>query len=239
MQSVGLSSIHSSRNVLPYSAGDSSHVLSSFKSVGESLSAGSAVTADSFVNVAPMDEDDSRLSYDPYLESAQRKLNFRNSRQNKSQGPESSQTPVTTPLDDSSEDSHYKLPTDVPNVLEIPVKVFKQCMSAAFETRQRREGISEVQLRRIHERNYWNKIVSDRIEHFGTIHLRVGEGLLLLGNAHMSCKEYMEALRVFKSAVRIFRRLKGDSHLSVAKVSFIRPPSISCTTCTAFLATAR
>jgi len=196
------------------SPGDCSYDFSSVKSGNGSFDHGSAVSADSFIFVSPSYEDDISHEFnDPYLDDGiKRRRNLR-----KSPPREASRTPVTAPLDDSTvETPPPRSVKGLPEVLEIPIKSFETVKDGEFVNR-RRDACPSVQLKSLHERNHWNKIVSDRIRVYGPIHVRVGEGLLLLGNAHMSCKEYNEALKVFTSTVRIFRKLYGDSHLSVAK----------------------
>ena len=191
-------------------AGDTSYELPSVKSVNDSISVGSAASADSFVYIIG-DDDESDDLEDPYL-SRRRRRTTKNP-------PIISpvRTPVTTPMDDSIIDDgsvSSRSLQGLPQFLEIPIKSFE---TSQEDVTRRREAYSPLARKSLHERNYWNKIVSDRIQHYGTIHLRVGEGLLLLGNAHMNCKEYSEALKVYKSAVRIFRKIYGDSHLTVAR----------------------
>jgi len=127
---------------------------------------------------------------------------------------------MTAPLDDSTAGTNTSTsPRGLPEILsiELPIKNFNPPIGNEDEIRNRRAVYAPSQAKALHERNWWNKIVADRIKHYGTIHLRVGEGLLLLGNAHMNCSEYADALKVYKSAGRIFRRVKGDSDLTVAR----------------------
>jgi len=111
------------------------------------------------------------------------------------------------------ESTSQRSSNNVPRVLVIPKKV-EACRNARLRKIQEKDvSVAKAQ----HERNYWNRIVSQRISTLGTIHIRVGEGLLLLGTAHMRCKEYHEALKVFKSATLIFRSMYGDMHLGLAR----------------------
>lgn len=205
------------QKVDPVSVGEISYDFSTVKLTPDgSLDMGSAVSADSFVIASPgtFNEDISHEFNDPYLNDGIK----RRRDQRKPPAPrEVTMTPVTAPLDDSlTENSSPQMsPKKLPELLEIPIKYFETVKDE--EVKQRRDVCSPSQIKHLEERIHWNKIVSDRIETYGTVHLRVAEGLLLLGTAHMNCKEYKEALQVFTSTVRIFRKLYGDSHLSVAK----------------------
>ena len=106
----------------------------------------------------------------------------------------------------------------IPRCFEFHIKSFKTVQLSDSELQRQREALSPLQQKHVHERFFWNKVVADRIKHYGgAIHLRVAEGLMLLGNAHLNCEEFNDALKVYRSAVRIFRNLRGDSHLTVAR----------------------
>lgn len=217
------------------SEGDVSYELDSLQSTGDSLSVGSAVSADSFIYIRGShgdhfdvyDEPDDFV--DPYLANNRRTSNFR---KNRPISPE--RTLVTAAMEDIDDDydstasddesdmrpgAHSQLVMqELPRCLEFHIKSFEATKLDSFEIRQRREELSPLQQKHVQERFFWNKIVTDRIRHYGgAMHLRVAEGLMLLGNAHLNCAEYSDALKIYRSAVRIFRNLRGDSHLTVAR----------------------
>jgi hypothetical protein len=203
-------------------AGDISYELATLASTNESLSVGSAVSADSFVLYMVgtyMDDYDSEEDFcDPYLApSRQLRRHATTMRPIDEVG-----TPVVPEEEDSTADEITDLvqspPQGLPHLVEIPMKSFQTGWNdEACKVPKQTDQLSPARRKWVHERFFWNSIVSDRIQRHGTIHLRVSEGLMLLGNAHMNCNEYFEALKVFKSAVRIFRKLYGDSHLTVAR----------------------
>ena len=204
--------------------GDVSYALSSRKLLSGTFSCGTTQSADSFVYFNMSDNDDgSEESYDPYLDSARRKRRHRPDPQPK-YFVERQSTPATVPdtnSDDTSSD-HPRPPScnsdELPKTLEVPIRLFftRGSESAASPSTTRQKISPE--LRKVqHERNYWNRHVSDCIAQYGSVHRQTAEGLMYLGSAHLRCKEYAEATSVFKSARQIFQRLYGDKHLAVAK----------------------
>ena len=215
------------------SEGDVSYELDSLQSTSDSLSAGSAVSADSFVYIRgshgyigdDFDEQDDFV--DPYLANNRRISHYR---KNPSISPV--RTLITAAMDDDDdsttiddggkEERHLAqsqpLMQGLPQNLEIHIKSFETIKWNESELQLQSEALSPLQRKYIHERFFWNAIVSDRIKHYGGAkHVRVAEGLMLLGHAHLNCEEYVDALKVYRSAVRIFRKLRGDAHLTVAR----------------------
>lgn len=215
------------------SEGDVSYELDSLQSTSDSLSVGSAVSADSFVYIRGShgyncdDNDEHDDFVDPYLANNRRISHYR---KNPSISPVRTlvtatmddDDDTTTTDDDGEEEVHgaqsQPLMQGLPQNLEIHIKSFETIKWDESELRRQREELSPFQRKNVHERFFWNTIVSDRIKHYGGAkHIRVAEGLMLLGNAHMNCEEYVDALKVYRSAVRIFRKLRGDTHLTVAR----------------------
>ena len=210
------------------SAGDVSYELNSYRSLNDSLSAGSAVSADSFVGYYCDDFDEPDDLVDPYLTS-----NRRWQQRLKKNAVSPVRTLVTAMMDYEDDDDtitqidnddnidlteSHSLKRGLPTFLESPIRSFETIKCNEEELLRQREEISPMRRKNIHERCYWNKIVSDRIKHYGgAVNLRVAEGLMLLGNAHANCEEYIDALKIFRSAVRIFRKIHGDDHLTVAR----------------------
>lgn len=205
-------------------AGDISYELATLASTNESLSAGSAVSADSFVVYMVCDSKDDYDSEedfcDPYL-APNRRLRRHATTKRPIHAVGTPALPVEQDITiDEITDLSQSPKQGLPNLVEIPIKSFQTgWKDEDFRglMQKQTDQLSPAKRKCVHERFFWNSIVSERIKRHGTIHLRVSEGLMLLGNAHMNCNEYFEALKVFKSAVRIFRKLYGDSHLTVAR----------------------
>mmetsp|Transcript_40926 Transcript_40926/g.61288 ORF Transcript_40926/g.61288 Transcript_40926/m.61288 type:complete len:502 (-) Transcript_40926:166-1671(-) len=67
------------------------------------------------------------------------------------------------------------------------------------------------------ERDYWKEHLTKCVLQYGPMHSKVADCLLCLGGAHMKCKEYDEALSVYKSTVQIQRQIHGNNHISVGR----------------------
>lgn len=70
------------------------------------------------------------------------------------------------------------------------------------------------------ERRYWSALVSSRMKVCGQVHLKTVDGLMNLGNAQLQCREYNDSLTTFKVALRIQRKLLGntDRHVAIARI---------------------
>mmetsp|Transcript_23116 Transcript_23116/g.34131 ORF Transcript_23116/g.34131 Transcript_23116/m.34131 type:complete len:334 (-) Transcript_23116:144-1145(-) len=180
--------------------------LSALRVDSQSRNAKSAFSADSQQN-----------SYDPYLGELKSNLTYAGKDQFEDEGSETSETPmIGSHYDSNPEDLVSRGRSNgVPKILVIPKKI--ECCRNRKRSSIHQGSISPFLAKARNERNYWNKIVSNRISYHGTVNIRVGEGLLLLGTAHMRCKEYDDALKVFKSAALIFRTVYGDMHLCLAR----------------------
>ena len=192
--------------------GDVSCQLSSIEQrLTESFSNGSTVSGDSFIHVTKVmeNDDDDAHSYDPYLDGG----NTRTINKQREVLKERSLTPTTLPIIVDTSDSSSSTIGDLPVLnIEIP-KQLPMPQGRAVDDQSR---ISPALLKAQQERSYWNTIVSSRIQHCSAVHPSTAEALMQLGNAHAHCGEYAQALAVYKSAVRVFRKLYGEEHLSVA-----------------------
>jgi len=197
--------------------GDISYELSSIKErFAESFSVGSTVSGDSFINLHASSDEDDVKSNDPYLDGGNRRT------MTSQQDNERSSTPTRLPstavhLDFSDScSSSIDQPKDAIDLSMVHIEVPKQSQTQHVSTVADRSRISSELLKAQHERNYWNMIVSNRIHSHSAIHPSTAQALMQLGHSHSRCNEPNEALKVFKSAVRIFRKLYGENDLCVA-----------------------
>ena len=190
-------------------SGNLSYQLSSIQeNCTDSFSCGSTVSADSYVKAHELIEDSDVHSYDPYLDGDIR----RNRKQ--IQQSERSLTPATLP---SSSPDDYSHSTD--GNREVPIlkiEIPKQRLTRHISTIEDRSRISPEILKAQDERTYWNIVVSTRIQHYSAVHPATAQALMQLGHAHARCNEPTQALNIYKSATRIFRKLYGGNNLRLA-----------------------
>jgi hypothetical protein len=196
--------------------GDVSYQLSSIEErLTESFSVGSTLSGDSFVQVTKVMEDDDHEahSYDPYLDGG----NTRTRNKQREVLKERSLTPSTLPINvDASDSSSSTMGDGLGDLPVLKIEIPNQHPMPQTRAVDNRSRISPALLKAQQERSYWNTIVSSRIQHCSAVHPSTAEALMQLGHAHAHCGEYAQALAVYKSAVRIFRKLHGEDHLSVA-----------------------
>jgi tetratricopeptide (TPR) repeat protein len=76
------------------------------------------------------------------------------------------------------------------------------------------DPLIELQKKQI---EYWNRLVIRRSVALGARHVRTAEALMDLGNAQLSAKDYLSAIRSYNSALKVFQEKYGNLHLSVAR----------------------
>lgn len=65
--------------------------------------------------------------------------------------------------------------------------------------------------------DFWTRCVLNRTVSLGSRHIRTAEALMELGNAQLSDQDYCSATRTFVSALKVFRKVHGDKHLTIAR----------------------
>eukprot|EP00980_Cylindrotheca_fusiformis_P015617 scaffold4481_cov121-Cylindrotheca_fusiformis.AAC.13 len=88
---------------------------------------------------------------------------------------------------------------------------FPDSMSVPFEDTMPSSGKSQL------EHAYWMKILSGRIEQFGTVHMETAIAYFSVGQSFLRRQQYPEAIAAFLEACKIYKTIHGPNHLSVAQ----------------------
>jgi len=95
---------------------------------------------------------------------------------------------------------------------------FNQSFSSSFGNRDEEKKMRRthnLKLTAVAEKEYWKAHLKN-VKKNGSESVRAAKGLCNLGNALLACKDYKEALSVYKKATRILGKKHGDKSLSVA-----------------------
>jgi tetratricopeptide (TPR) repeat protein len=181
----------------------------------KSFSAGSAVTVDSFPCQLGDGEGDNEEFFDPYLLHNRRI--YRQLRILSDDFNFSKSIYVANAFFDGNKKKSFNSPGHV-NRVSTSAETAPLALQGSDDLELGKDRVSRKLSQFLEELNFWKTAVADSLKYHGThIHLNVGEGMIMLGNAHFNCSEFTEAFKVYCSALRIFKRIYGMSHLTVAK----------------------
>lgn len=111
-----------------------------------------------------------------------------------------------------SEDDCIQITASLPQ--EKP-KLFLPCEGEALDGATTKVDPA-AQLRR-KQIDFWTRCVMNRTISLGSRHIRTAEALMELGNAQLTDHDYPAATKTYISALKVFRKIYGDKHLTIAR----------------------